>query len=410
MSARGSWRWAPDDPRIPARCGSIPLTQQLLQTSPRSALPAAIEAVKIVALAHGLQVDDNILCEFGGPAALTVHEYATTGGITLVLPGDVLVNAPFDSAFCERSALHLRRRGDALVLELEGEVVPVERVVPLPGYLRARDACGDLVAETTMSHADRIRISPIAGCAYDCRFCDLAQVAYQPRTVEQILRAIDIALKDEVLPARHLLISGGSPPVRNRRGQDYFEDVCVKVARHLREVETADGEPFEVDVMMSARPDGPGFVERMVSEGVAGFSLNVETYSEEGARLHLPLKHKWAAAHLEPMIVRAVELLGWGEGRVRSLIIPGLESVEQTLAGVEWLASLGCSPVLSPFRPAPGTVLEGTDPVSPVDLRVILDETRAILARHQVLLGPRCAACQHNTLSFPWDLRSVSAP
>lgn len=365
---------------------------------------AAIEDVKIAALAGGVRIGDELLAEVGGVERLTVHEYATTGGITLELPHGVLVNAPFDSPFCADSDLVLERAADGLQLALDEAIVPVVSVVPLPGYLGATDRQGARVDEVVMSHADRIRVSPIAGCAYDCRFCDLAPVAYRMHDVERILPAIDVALKDTALPARHLLISGGSPPVKHAGGQDYFENVCVTVASHLEAIRAPDGSAFDVEVMMSARPDGPEFVDRMITAGVTGFSFNLEVFADTAARSHMPLKHKWARPLLGDMIARAVDRLGGGNGRVRSLIIPGLEGIDETLAGVEWLAEMGCSPVLSPFRPAPDTALVDAEPVAPEALRAVLDASRAIARRHQVVLGPCCVPCQHNTLTFPWDL------
>ncbi|MDQ8043081.1 MAG: radical SAM protein [Solirubrobacteraceae bacterium] len=365
-----------------------------------------LEAVKIRALATGLRIEPDLLERLGGQEGLTVHEYATTGGITLELPHGMLVNAPFDAPYCATSDLLLRPDGDALVLEAESPAVriPVRRVLPLPGYLGVLDAADRPVADTTMSHADRIRVSPIDGCAYDCDFCNVARLRYRERPLDQVLAGIEVAIADRALPPTHLLISGGSPSLGNARGQAYFRDLCVGVLRHLRGRTNPDGSPFEVDIMMSARPDGPAFVREMVAEGAAGFSLNVEVHSDEGAARHLRLKHRKSREHLGPMLEEAAALLGADTGRVRSLIIPGLETVEQTLAGVEWLAARGCSPVLSPFRPAPDTALETADPVSEADLRAVLDGTRAIVARTGVLLGPRCVACGHNTLGFPWDL------
>ncbi|MBE2318358.1 hypothetical protein DVA67_020420 [Solirubrobacter sp. CPCC 204708] len=361
----------------------------------------ALEEVKIAALASGVRIAPAVLEQLGGTQHLTVHEYATTGGITLLLGEDVYVNAPFDEPFCAASPLELVHGADgALVLRLGELTVEVVTVLPLPGYLSARDPRGRLVAETTMSHADRIRVSPLVGCVYDCAFCDLAPLRYQPREAEQILAGIDVALRDDALPPRHLLISGGSP-ARGQRHQDGFEAVCRAVVEHVQRVA---GHDFEVDVMMSARPDGPAFVDRMVDAGVHGFALNVEVFSEAHAARQLPLKHKFARPHLGPMIARAVERLGWGNGRVRSLIIPGLEPVENTLAGVEWLASLGCSPAISPFRPARGTALEGAAPVSAEALKAVLAGARESARRHGVLLAPTCVPCQHNTLTFPWDV------
>ncbi len=43
----------------------------------------------------------------------------------------------------------------------------------------------------------------------------------------------------------------------------------------------------------------------------------------------------------------------FGLGKVRSLMLVGLEPVEDTLRGVEELAKRGCDPILSPFRPRP---------------------------------------------------------
>jgi hypothetical protein len=362
---------------------------------------ALLERIKTIALSLGLRIADDLLAVLGGEHQLTVHEYATTGGVTLVLPHGVLVNAPFDEPFCARSPLELVTARAGMALRLDGDEVPVLALQPLPGYIGAVAADGRRVDATTMSHADRIRVSPIDGCSYNCSFCNLPG-SYTPHSLAQITAALDVALHDEILPTRHMLISGGSPSKQPRQ-QDYFKATCLGILRHVQQVTADRAELFPVDIMMSARPDGPEFVEELVAAGVDGFSLNVEVYSEEGARRHLPLKHKLARPYMEPMIEAAVELFGRGSGRVRSLIIPGLETPEQTLEGVEWLASLGCHPVLSPFRPARDTQLGGSEPVSPEVLEHILRESRRIVAKHGVTLGPRCIDCQHNTLSFPWD-------
>ena len=86
------------------------------------------------------------------------------------------------------------------------------------------------------------------------------------------------------------------------------------------------------------------------------------------------------------------------------LILVGLEPAEHTLAGVEHLAAMGVDPVLSPFRPARGTRLADAEPPPVSLLADVLEEARQIAVRHDVALGPRCGPCQHNTLTFPWDI------
>jgi hypothetical protein len=146
-----------------------------------------LEWFKIIAITSGVRIAESVVESFGGLDALTVHEYATTGGITLELPSGVLVNAPFDDAFCAVSPLELVREAGLLFLRLPDAEIAVTSVVPLPGYLSASDSQGRLASDVVMSHADRIRLSPIIGCAYDCKFCDLAAIRYERRPTEQLL-------------------------------------------------------------------------------------------------------------------------------------------------------------------------------------------------------------------------------
>ena len=88
---------------------------------------------------------------------------------------------------------------------------------------------------------------------------------------------------------------------------------------------------------------------------------------------------------------------------MRSLLLVGLEPLERTLAGIEFLASLGCDPVLSPFRPAPGTELSDHRPPSADLMLEAWERSSQIVERHDVKLGPRCIPCMHNTVTAPDD-------
>jgi hypothetical protein len=214
------------------------------------------------------------------------------------------------------------------------------------------------------------------------------------RPIEQLLEGAEAALNDNSLPLRHALISGGSPGPRDEAA---FGDLIVEVVRRLCP-------RIEIDVMMSSGPYGPELVRRLVDAGAHGFALNIEIESTSAAELHIRGKQRRARPHFDATVSAAVELVGAGSGRVRSLILPGLESVECTLQGVEHISALGADPVLSPFRPAQGTRLSNAPVVAQSLLREVLDGSREIVARHGVALGPRCLPCQHNTLTFPWDV------
>lgn len=351
-----------------------------------------LEDFKISALSTGARVTEDALTLLGGHDQVTVHEYSTTGGIPMRVAG-LEVNAPFDEWYCIDAEIEIDRSGEALVARFRGDELPVEYVHPLPGYLGIPNLDGRTVDDLVYTHLDRIRLSPIAGCAYDCAFCDMPG-RVRLHSVEALLHAAHVALADTRLPVRHALISGGSPGPRD---EQRFADTLVDLVRQLSPV-------IEIDVMMSSGPTTVELVKRLVDAGVHGFALNVEAYSDDASNLHIRGKHRRARPHFDATVSAAVALLGRGTGRVRSLILPGLEPAAETLVGVEHLASLGTDPVLSPFRPAVGTRLANEQPVSAGLLREVLDASREIVVQHGVALGPRCLDCQHNTLTFPWDV------
>lgn len=351
-----------------------------------------LEAAKIDSLTNGIQVTDRAMrALLAEDEVLTIHEYPTTGGLTLQLESEVYVNAPFDDFFAEDSpvVLDVTPDGRLTLLHPLGEV-RVERLLPLPGYLEAVDSRGRPVIDVAMSHADRVRLSPLVGCAYDCAFCDLPAYPYALRDEEQLLEALRVAQADERLPVNHVLISGGSP---RKAHYDRFERVCRAVVEHA-------GMP--VDLMMSPMVRNLDFLDRLVAAGIHDFSINLEVYADAPALQVLPIKYKVTRRVFEEFIERAVNLLG-RDGHVRSLIIPGLESLDETLAGVEWLASLGCTPVLSPFRPGRGTPLASAPPAQAGEMHRLLRDARAVVEAHGLSLGPSCVPCQHNTLTLPWD-------
>ena len=369
-------------PSVETAAGEIVETE----LSPESALD-----LKISCLARGVRVLPSAKEHLsrGGRVPLSIHEYPTTGGVTFILRGDVFINAPFDEWFCESAEARLDwdKPTEQFVVRFRGEAFPVS-LLPLPGYLGTQDDDGTLVSRIVMSHADRARLSPLNhGCAFSCKFCDLAAKKYTKYTTDKVLRALSVAKSDNALPVRHVLVSGGTS---NASDQPYFDEIVRTVVHEA-------GCP--VDVMMTPRRE-IGFVDEYAGWGLKGFSLNLEVFAPEVAKSVAPEKARLGLETWARAIRRAVDLTG-GHGRVRSLLVVGLEPLESTLAGVEFLARLGCDPVISPFRPAQGIQLSHIPPPSEEFLRTVFTRGSEIAHQYGVLLGPRCIPCQNNVLAVP---------
>jgi Radical SAM superfamily len=334
----------------------------------------------------------HILSLYEANRPLTLADYATTSGVTLQLDADIWVNAPIlahnPNFVSSTPAFTLDAEDHSRLVVRDQEVVLSAKPLPVPDYYNERNSSEEYYTSYAITHADRVRISPLEGCGMVCTFCDVPYKAkYRRRRIDGLIDAIKRALADTALPARHVLISGGTPRAEDN---DFLKMVYLTVATTFPEL--------EVDIMMVPTP-GLLDLPALYGSGIHGLALNLEIFNPEIAKRVMRGKYDLGLPYLLSFIERAAA--HFGPGRVRSLLVAGLEPLEDTLKGVEELAKRGCDPVLSPFRPDPATPLRNQPVPSTEFLTRLYLESLEIVARYNVKLGPRCIPCQHNTLTFP---------
>ena len=175
------------------------------------------QRLKLHLLTDGLCVTPAARKELSGADGtrpLTMADYASTSGIALELEGDIWVNAPirdFNPNFVGDSPHRLDSHNGGFVVHSDGLQIAA-RPIPVPAYATRTTTSGRPFVDCGMTHTDRVRISPIAGCIGGCRFCDLTvKHAYRKKDLDDLIETVAVALDDPVLPARHVLISGGTP-------------------------------------------------------------------------------------------------------------------------------------------------------------------------------------------------------
>ena len=344
--------------------------------------------LKLYLLAHGVRIDPEAEraweVRFKGPVSLS--EYASTSGICVYTTSGVYVNAPFVEEFTQESEAHFVFTGEDFAIDWHGARVPVS-VIPVPGFHHTTYSDNG----TDYPYTDRCRISPIEGCGWICKFCNLPyEMRYRKKSKDALLRVVQLAERDELSPARHVLISGGTPKPED---EAWIDEIYAFIAGNS---------PISVDVMMPARNDF-GYPAWLRSVGVNMVSLNIEIWDPARARRIMPQKFRLGRDHYLRYIEAAVH--AFGAGFVQSLILVGraVEPIESTLEGVQALVDRGCIPVLSPFRPDPRTPMEREAPASIEEMSHVYEATLEICERAGTGIkpGPRCIPCQHNTIAFP---------
>ena len=161
-----------------------------------------IERLKFEVLAEGVRLSGEARTRLAGAheeQPLTLADYATTSGIPLRLPGEIWVNAPLadHNPNFVRNPPHLLDWGpDGFILCSHGAVVPVEPTA-VPEYSMHRNSAGEPHSWYGVTHTDRVRISPIGGCANACAFCDLPRTSeYRLKRVDPLCECIQEALKE----------------------------------------------------------------------------------------------------------------------------------------------------------------------------------------------------------------------
>jgi len=350
------------------------------------------ERLKFRLLAEGLTLSPaarSRLDEIRGSRKLTPADYPSTTGVILRLDDNVWVNAPI----AEHNQNFVRAPRNVLDVAPDGFVLrggdlESPASVWLPPLYHDQDlSTGRPANHFVFTHGDRVRLSPIRGCAMRCTFCNIPyEDPYGTKPVDSMIEALERAFADPLQPAQHILISGGTPIPRDVPFlQQVYERVLLAFpGRH-------------VDIMM-APVDGLFDLPRLKELGLHELSVNIELFNRSVARELMPQKHRQGLARYLAFIAEAARVLG--PGRVRSMLMVGLEPPEDTLAGVREILQAGGIPVLSPFRPDPATPLRDVPPLCAEAYEEMFLRATEMAADAGAELGPSCAPCTHNTLTL----------
>ena len=156
------------------------------------------------------------------------------------------------------------------------------------------------------------------------------------------------------------------------------------------------------------RPDDKGNISIDGLDMLSGNSLVKYTVTELGVKAedgsysiperYIPDKAAIGRTRYLQFIEDAVTI--FGENKIRSSLVVGLEPAEDTLEGVKDLVNCGCLPVLSAFVPAPGTDMANYPAPEVSFLFDLVKRADEIAKASGMVLGPLCRPCTHNSITI----------
>jgi hypothetical protein len=328
-----------------------------------------------------------------------------SGGLDITIGPEIDVNVPVVEKFVAESSYELDHSEGTFVVTRRGVTLCTFAPHPLPEFYEKSVADGTESMQRIGQMCSRDRFCyGMTGptCHFwksdrRCKYCSIAKnfdadAARKQRT--HFIEVLAAAINDSRTPARHILIGGGTPT-----GEDMG---AVLAAEYCRDIRSNFGD-ISIYVMIAA-PLKNEYITLLHDSGATELGMNLEFWSDQAWAAYIPGKTAEIGKrrYLEALEF-AVSL--FGPVNTRSILLAGLESLDDTFDGAIHLAKMGVMPIVSPFRPLDGTMLADSRGRSGEEYVSLWEKLETELIPLGIPLGPACVYCQNNTLALPTDSR-----
>lgn len=311
-----------------------------------------------------------------------MDDYITCSGITLKYENQyATIGVKNDSKY------DLIAKNNELYIK-DGDTLIKTSVITPPDYMRdEKEIEGRKICAYVNTYTDRVRLQLSSGCTNKCKFCNATEFKYEVNPINGLDEALNIALRQS--DVRHILISSGSVKISDL--EEITKMYCYFGEKYSN---------YDIDIMMTPRgftnytdsSQYEDYIKLLKEHGIKGLSINMELNSKEALEYYCPEKAAIGQDNYLKFLELAVKI--FGKDNVRSLLIVGLEPLEETLKGVEKLAKIGCNPVLSPLFPYG----EANFPPNSDLFIKAKEKSEEICKKYNIKMGPICDPCKHNVL------------
>lgn len=258
-------------------------------------------------------------------------------------------------------------------------------------------------------HMDRLRLSPIDGCADVCQFCNVsvARIFNESNKKWEICRNKYILKEESILLSSikeakewagdrltHCLISGGTP---TETDYNKWDEMVINISNES---------PVDIDLMVGARKNS-SFLKNIARKGkIKKIRINLEIYDDntvdgrEAGKLIPTKRNLGLETRLHNLEVARKQFPDIEVGSLLMVFANKDMPLKVVLKGVEALAKRGITPVLSPFKPSEDILLYDRKTPSLNELVYVYLEAKKICTRYGIKLGPAHGPDAHNTITF----------
>lgn len=313
-----------------------------------------------------------------------------------ILIGDVAANVPCGAAYVKRSPYEIRELCGRQTLFKNRKEVAAVRYVPAAGFYDCYTKDDIRMKKIALLHGkDCLASTVIQKCVYwnsenRCKFCgiELSLQGGATLALKTPLQLAETAKKaKETDKIKHIVLTNGAVKP-SRRGIEYIAD-CVRGIKKNVNI------PVHVQI---EPPEDVEELEELKSAGLDTIGLHIESFDMDILSKIAPVKSAFGLKRYEKAWKKAVRL--FGTNQVSTFLIAGLgERMESIVEAAKFLGNAGVYPFLVPFRPIPGTKMEGKTPPNPDSMLSLYEKVSEINKQYGMYSRQsragcvRCGAC-----------------
>lgn len=234
-----------------------------------------------------------------------------------------------------------------------------------------------------------------------CKFCiiniggenvihkpeDVANAIAEIESNSEIRKYVDFDGNEGIVEPEDININSGTLK------EGTMVSLYSETAKKIREIS-------ELPIGIEITPVGKESLLELKNSGIDSLYINIEVFSNSARKKVIPGKDGlFSAEKYLQTLEKAVKI--FGENQVASWILIGLESVEETITGVEAIAEVGAIPLPRPFRPLFNSELENHPPPRFEDAKVIYRVWSKTLKNHGLNPLKTTAGCAKCGSCFP---------
>lgn len=302
------------------------------------------------------------------------------------------VNVPISESYTKSSPYIIKIDKEQFVLYKKDIKVCKLTVLSSPNWYEKRTSNHTKMYDVLNVHNQNVlALTHYISCCYinagkQCLYCSVESVGkshllnFDIRK-QDIVETLREALKEN---CNYSLALSEGVKNNNDRGAKYFSSILKKISD--------DGLLIKSSVEL-APPTNNSYIDLLYSSGASSIIMNMEFFDDKIRKTYCPGKGEISMERYIDALEYSVRI--FGHGNVASVLIVGIESIDNTITCARLLLDIGVLPIIIPFKPYDNCSLNYKKPTNPKALHLIADKMQQYIQEREFksISNVACISC-----------------